>query len=107
MNKVLVITGSVGAGKSSVAAAISERLNKANVLHALIDMDYLRYAFPRPEDDPFHRVLGIKNLTSVANNYIEAGINNFIIPNVVEHQDDVDDIKKAITNSELLIIRLR
>lgn len=104
--KVLVINGSVGAGKSSVAAIISEKFNKQGVLHAVIDMDYLRYAFPRPKDDPFHRNLGQKNLAAVAGNYLEADIKNFIIPNVIENQQDIEDINVAIPGSKVLVVRL-
>lgn len=85
----------------------SEILRKQNVLHAIIDMDYLRYVFPRPENDPFHRSLSAKNLASIWQNYKAIGVNNVIIPNVVEDRTDVEAIAKAITDSEITVVRLR
>ncbi len=38
----LIITGPIGVGKTSVAGEVSEQLDKANVAHALIDIDSLR-----------------------------------------------------------------
>lgn len=104
---VLVITGSVGVGKSSTADAISEILRKRDVPHAVIDMDYLRYAFPRPTDDPFHQVLGAKNLASVWKNYESIGVRKIIIPNVVEDKADVDAIAKAIPNAKVTVVHLK
>ncbi len=104
---VLVITGSVGVGKSSTADVISEILRKRDVPHAVIDMDYLRYAFPRPADDPFHRTLGAKNLASVWKNYQSIGVRNIIIPNIVEDKADVDAIAKAIPGAKVFVVRLK
>jgi len=105
--KVLVISGSVGAGKSSTAQAISQKLSKQNIRHAVIDMDYLVYSFPRPEDDYSHRQLARKNLAALASNYKEIGVGYFVIPNVVENEEDVESIKAAIPGSELFVVRLQ
>ncbi|HEU4966351.1 MAG TPA: adenylyl-sulfate kinase [Candidatus Saccharimonadales bacterium] len=50
--QVLIITGPVGVGKSSTAMAVSEILQDRAISHAVVDMDYLRSAYPRPEHDP-------------------------------------------------------
>jgi adenylylsulfate kinase len=105
--KILVISGSVGAGKTSTAETMSKQLSKQGLLHAVIDMDYLVYSFPRPKDDYFHRRLGRKNLAAIWPNYEAIGVKCLIIPNVVENQEDVQSIQAAIPDSEILIVRLR
>jgi adenylylsulfate kinase len=40
---VLVITGQVGVGKTTVAASLSELLSQSALPHALIDLDWLRW----------------------------------------------------------------
>ncbi len=62
---VLVITGPVGVGKTTVAAALSELLAQARLAHAVIDLDWLRWCYPSPAHDPFQLELGIHNLTVV------------------------------------------
>ena len=66
---VLVITGPVGVGKTTVAAALSELLGQADLAHAVIDLDWLRWCYPSPANDPFHLELGIQNLAAVWSHY--------------------------------------
>jgi adenylylsulfate kinase len=104
--RVLVITGSVGVGKSSTADTISEVLRNRGEYHAVIDMDYLRYVFPRPNYDPFNKRLAAMNLALIWENYREIGINKVIIPNVIEDRDDVISISRAIPDSKVTVVRL-
>ncbi len=86
---------------------MSEILRKRDVPHAVIDVDYLRYAFPRPKDDPFYQTLGIKNLASIWGNYKAIGINKIIIPNVVESRTDVDAIAQVIPGAKVSVVRIK
>lgn len=103
---VLIITGPVGAGKSSVALAISDLLNAAERPHALIDMDALRACFPSPPDDPFNMALGLRNLTAVWANYRTMGAERLIVADVVETQADIDGYRRAIPGAAIQVVRL-
>lgn len=46
--RALLITGTVGAGKTSVAEAAGDLLVSSGVPNAVIDMDWLCQAGPRP-----------------------------------------------------------
>jgi Ni2+-binding GTPase involved in maturation of urease and hydrogenase len=48
----VLITGTVGAGKTSVAAAAGSILAEARIPHAVIDLDALTQSWPAPPDDP-------------------------------------------------------
>jgi adenylylsulfate kinase len=104
--EVLLLTGPTGVGKTSVAHGIADILEERSVSHAVIDLDALRYAFPRPEKDPFNMEIGYKNLTSIWQNYREYGVTHVIIPNVVERNEDIKKIKQIISNSHISLIRL-
>jgi adenylylsulfate kinase len=104
---VLVIIGPVGVGKTSVADAISEILSERSVHHAVIDLDSLRYAFPRPSDDWFHTKLGYKNLARVWQNYKEIGVRCVVIPNVLEERSDIKYIEEAIPGAQVTVTRLK
>lgn len=103
---LLIISGAVGVGKSKVADAISDVLRGKNISNAVIDLDCLRSAYPRPADDPFHMLLGYKNLASVWKNYKELGITHVIIPNVLESRQELEQFKLAIPNTHILVVRL-
>src|SRR5438105_15288750 len=49
----LLVTGPVGVGKSTVAAAVSDLLTMRGVAHAFADMDCFSHFHPRPADDRF------------------------------------------------------
>lgn len=104
--QVLVITGPVGVGKSAVASALSDLLEEADVAHALVDMDWLRWCYPRPATDPFHTALGYKNLAAVWNNYRAAGASRLIIVDIVEARSGVDYCRASIPDSEVKVVRL-
>lgn len=103
---VLIIIGPVGIGKTSVADAISELLSEKSIHHAIIDLDHLRYAFPRPSTDWFHTKLGYKNLAAVWKNYQEVGVKCVVIPNVLEDREDIKHIEEAIPGALVTVVRL-
>jgi adenylylsulfate kinase len=103
---ILLITGTVGVGKTSVADEVYETLKTQKVLVALINIDELGYAVPRPVDDPFNTRLQIKNLSVIWPNYSELGVKSLIIPCVVENEDDVESFRKAIPNAVIFVARL-
>jgi len=106
MVPVLVVTGPVGVGKSTVAAAISELLDHAGVAHAMVDLDHLRWCYPRPPDDRFHAALGRRNLAAVWQNYRDAGAERLVLADVVETRADADSYRESIPGAEISVVRL-
>lgn len=103
---VLVITGPVGAGKSTVAAALSALLERRDVRHAMIDQDHLRWIFPNPPGDPFAAAFGYRNLAAIWPNYRAAGIECLILADVVESRDQVAAYERAMPAAAVTVIRL-
>ncbi len=103
----LVVTGPVGAGKTSVATAISGLLDEAGIAHALVDMDALRGCSPAPVDDPFHIQLGLRNLAAVWTNYRDAGARRLILADVVESRAEVAGYRAAVPGARVVVVRLR
>lgn len=104
---VIVITGTVGVGKSSTASALADLLEAMDIPNAMIDMDYLRWVSHRPADDPHHSRLGWRNLAAVVANIREIGARVFVIPNVVEDDADRTNYESAIPGAQVRIVRLR
>lgn len=104
--KVLIITGSVGVGKSSTADKIYELLQKRDVTRALIDIDHLSYVAPWSDEDPYNTKLAIKNLASIWPNLEQRGVEMIIIPYVIESAEQLSLIKSAIPQSYVKLVRL-
>lgn len=108
MPKTLLITGTVGVGKTTTANAISTLLRRRNTPHALIDLDALRTAYPSPPSDPFNETLGLANLTAVSRNYRAAGAEVLVIATVVETKAMVGEVAKAsgVGDADMVVVRL-
>jgi adenylylsulfate kinase-like enzyme len=48
----MLINGTVGAGKTSVAEMVGDLLTEAGMPNAVIDLDWLRRSWPSPESRP-------------------------------------------------------
>ncbi|WP_432510098.1 adenylyl-sulfate kinase [Kineococcus sp. SYSU DK001] len=80
----LLLTGTVGSGKTTTANALGVVLRAAGVPHAVVDLDALRDAWPSPPDDPFHERLELANLRDVARNHRAAGAVRLVLAGVLE-----------------------
>lgn len=103
---LLVLTGPVGVGKTTVAQAISDLLTEHSLAHAVIDQDWLRWCLPSPSHDPFQIALGLKNLAAVWANYRAAGAERLIIADVVETQSDRAHYRTVVPGAVITVVRL-
>jgi adenylylsulfate kinase-like enzyme len=104
--RVLVVTGPVGVGKSAVADELARLLEEMRLPCAVIDMDWLRYCYPRPEGDRFHTALGLQNLAAISANYRAAGANRLIVVDIVETRSSIGAYRAAIPDASILVVRL-
>jgi GNAT superfamily N-acetyltransferase len=88
--RVLVISGTIGAGKTTTAWATSDALVDRGARHAMIDADALAQGEPAPEGDPFNQELMFASLRSIAPHYRENGWGIVVIARVVEDPADRD-----------------
>lgn len=102
----IVVTGPVGAGKSTTAAAISTQLEDAGVRHAFVDMDHQRWVYPEPEGDRFGMRLGYRNLASIWPNLREVGVSCVILADVVESREQAREYACAMPGTSVTIVRL-
>ena len=81
---ILLITGSLGAGKTAVAAEISELLDQVQLPHAHVDIDTLRWGYFPLSSDRFQSELAMQNLKALWINFQQVGAGRLIISDVVE-----------------------
>jgi adenylylsulfate kinase len=104
--RALLLNGTVGAGKTTVAEAAGGLLTSAGVPHAVIDLDWLRRAWPSDPDDPFNLALTLRNLRCVARTYLSAGLARLVLAGVVESRAERARYAEAV-GVELAVCRLR
>ncbi len=103
---VIVVTGPVGAGKSTVAAAISTVLGQRDIRHVMIDQDYLRWVYPSPPGDRFAARLGFRNLAAIWPNLRANDPQCVVIADVVERPEGVMDYEQAMPGTVVTVVRL-
>jgi adenylylsulfate kinase len=103
---VVVITGPVGAGKSTVAASLCDLLAERQRRNALVDMDYLRWLHPSHPDDRFSERLGGRNLAAIWPNLLAAGATCVVLADVVEDMAQRDTYESLMPGSTVTIVRL-
>ncbi|CAA9287539.1 MAG: hypothetical protein AVDCRST_MAG48-243 [uncultured Friedmanniella sp.] len=86
--RALLLTGTVGVGKTTTADAVGDRLRTLGVGHAVVDLDELRRCWPAPADDPFHTALTLRNLTALSRAYRDAGAERLVLAGVCESRAD-------------------
>lgn len=104
---LLILSGPVGVGKTTLGQEINTILNEHGVAHSFVDLDMLAETYPRPARDRFNKKLALRNLRDVWKNCAAVGSRNIVIPRVVEVQNDVDDICRAVPGSSPVICQLR
>lgn len=87
--RIVLVTGTVGVGKSTVGFAAAERASADGVTAAFLDVDELSRLLPAPKDDPFRDGLILTNLRSIVPNYKSAGASILVLAWVIESDDDL------------------
>jgi adenylylsulfate kinase-like enzyme len=102
---VLVITGAVGVGKTTVSYEVRLQLRDAGVSCVLIDDEFALF-HPRPADDPTGRQTSMRALASLWNVYRHAGMDRLVLASVLESSADLDRIRKAVPGADTQVFLL-
>jgi hypothetical protein len=104
LSSLLIITGSMGSGKTAVMAEASDILRMRGIPHAAIDLDVLGLAqLPdaAPSDDVMYR-----NLQAVMQNYAAAGVDRLLLARAIETQTELDRCVSSVGAKDVVVCRL-
>ncbi|MEV5962019.1 hypothetical protein AB0L70_09665 [Kribbella sp. NPDC051952] len=104
--QVLIISGPVGVGKTSVAHEMFDQLSERDIPHAVIDIDALGISWPFGNGDPFNNQMAMRNLAAIWSNFAAAGATHAVLPRVIETEADLTPYRQAIPNATFQICRL-
>ncbi|MFW7415475.1 GNAT family N-acetyltransferase [Demequina sp. SO4-18] len=98
--RVLIINGTIGAGKTTIAAAVHDVLGERAAHCGFIDADALCQAVPAPASDAYQQELLFDSLTSVAAVFRARGYGLMVIPRVVEDAADRARYERAFASAD-------
>lgn len=100
---MLIITGGMGAGKTSILGEASDILAQRQIVHAAIDLDALGLAFlpPGTGDGAMY-----SNLRSVSENYAALGVRRFLLARAIEDRAQLDACRNAVSPTDLVVCRI-
>jgi adenylylsulfate kinase len=104
MEHVLLITGSMGAGKTSTLYEASDLLIERGIVHAAIDLDSLGVGHL---DGAARAEVALRNLAAVCANYASAGVTRLLAAGAIETRAELEQIQQAARAGATLVCRLR
>ena len=104
MESLLIITGTMGAGKTTVMAEASDILALRRIAHAAIDLDALGLAY-LPSATCNDGVM-YNNLRSVCENYAALGVQRFLLARAIEDRAQLERCRDIIPAANMAVCRL-
>jgi dephospho-CoA kinase len=101
----LLLTGTIGSGKTAVAAEIGVVLEERGVPVAVVDLDWLAWAHLGPGFTRRDELL-VQNLAAVWPNFVAAGARAFVLVRAVETRAIVEAIRAALPPADVTVVRL-
>lgn len=101
---LLIVTGTVGVGKSAVLDEIHDVLCSADSAHACIDVDALSHSWPMRGE--FNRISMLENLRCLWANYRAAGALRVALAGVIERSTELAEYGAAIPGARITVCRL-
>jgi hypothetical protein len=104
---VLVITGPVGVGKSTVGGEAFRLLREAGIPSAFVDLAALGGGWPSPPDDPWNERLIHANLACIWPNFQRAGAGRLVLCRVLEARSLLRHVEAAVPGAQIVVVGLR
>jgi hypothetical protein len=103
MESLLIITGTMGAGKTSVLGESSDILALRGIAHAAINLDTLGLAhIPSQHSDG----VMYRNLQSVCENYSSLGVRRLLLARAIENSEELELCSRIVSATNTVICRL-
>ena len=106
IERATLLSGTVGAGKTTVGEELAELLKDRGEPYVFIDLDRLSVLRPAPEDDRFNGRLVLANLAAITRNFAAVGARTLVMSGAVETAKGVEEYRLAIGGCPLTVVRV-
>jgi hypothetical protein len=103
---VVIVSGTLGAGKTAVTDEMSVLLQEAGMPHAIIDVDHLGNAFPPPPEDPWNERLATANVAALWCNFRDRGVRKLVLARAIRSPDHLEGYRRVIPGARVTVVRL-
>lgn len=100
----LLINGTTGVGKSTVAAEVNDVLSALKVPNAAVDLDALIWQWP--STSKWNDDLMFENLAALWPNYAAHGATHLVLARVLESRNELTRYTAAVPGAEIAVCRL-
>ena len=104
--RVLVISGAMGAGKSTVMEAVGDLLIERDVPSSMIDLDFLGQVWPPPPDDPVLNGLIVENIAAIWPLFRKRGVRVFVMARLIRSAAIWESYKRSIPEADWTLVRV-
>jgi hypothetical protein len=101
----LLISGTTGVGKSTIAAEINDLMAELGTPNAAVDLDALVWQWPSTSE--WNADLMFENLASVWPNYQAHGATHLVLARVQKDRAELSRYEDAIPGAQIVVCRLR
>ena len=107
MIPTLLLTGTLGSGKTSTAVAVAEALPAQGLTAVVVDLDWLGWLC-RPieaDGDEIHELI-LRNLRAMWPNLLEAGAQRIVMARTLENAAQIESLRSALPDANVTVVRL-
>ncbi len=101
----LLLTGTVGSGKTVVAIEIGRMLEQQGRSAAVVDLDWLGWLHRRSSSVTADQLIA-RNLAAIWPNLREAGMTCAVLARAILGRDGLDALRVAVPQADLVVVRL-
>ena len=102
---ILLITGTLGTGKTTVATEVGELLTDLTLPNAVIDLDWLGWVNAGDDFLAYDQLIA-QNIISIWPNYRAVGVRYLILARALLGRELIDILSKTFPNTPITIVRL-
>jgi len=102
---IIVLTGEVGTGKTSVAIEIGRQVEASGGTCAIVDLDWLGWVHAAPSFREYDDLI-MTNLAAVWPNMAEAGAEGLVLARALLRKEPVERLRELFPETPLCVIRL-
>jgi adenylylsulfate kinase-like enzyme len=101
----LLLTGTVGSGKTVVAIEIGHLLEQQGKPTAVVDLDWLAWLHLRSSSMSADQLIA-RNLAAIWPNLLEAGMRYAVLARALMGRDVLNALRAAVPDADLTVVRL-